>query len=207
MWPRTEVEQTIAAVWQELLHVEVGIQDNFFARGHSLLAVRLFAQIKKIFGLELPVATLFQAPTVEQLASRLCQSGSSAPISSLVKFSPVVLNHLSSAYMGLVRVSSYYYYNLVPFLGPEQPIYGLQPQGLDGLQLPTRIEDMTHYIRKYVLQPVGPYFLGGASLGAKLPWRWLNNCMQGEKVAMLVCLIPTVRSQTLTSPCSSLKTG
>jgi len=66
-----------------LLHVEGGIQDNFFELGDTLLAVRLFAQIKKIFGLELPVATLFQAPTVEQLASRLCQSGSSAPISSL----------------------------------------------------------------------------------------------------------------------------
>jgi len=78
---------------------------------------------------------LFQAPTVEQLASRLCQSGSSAP-SSLV-FSPVVLNHLSSAYMGLVRVSAHYYYNLVPIPGPGATNLWLQPQGLDGLQLPT----------------------------------------------------------------------
>jgi len=48
---------------QELLGIEqVGIQDNFFELGDTLLAVRLFAQIKKIFGLELPVANLFQAP-------------------------------------------------------------------------------------------------------------------------------------------------
>ena len=71
--PGNDIEQTIANIWQGLLGIEeVGIYDNFFELGSdSLLGIRLFAQIKKIFGKALPLATLFQAATVEQLASVL----------------------------------------------------------------------------------------------------------------------------------------
>ena len=50
----------------------MSIHDNFFdAGGHSLLAVSLFARIKKIFSSELPLAVLFQTPTVHELANRI----------------------------------------------------------------------------------------------------------------------------------------
>jgi len=84
----------------------------------------------------------------------------------------------------------YYYYNLIPYLGPEQPIYGLQPQGLDGLQVPhSRIEDMAAYYIKEIrtIQPEGPYFLGGASMGGKIVFEMAQQLhAQGQKVAMLV---------------------
>jgi len=83
----------------------------------------------------------------------------------------------------------YYYYNLIPYLGPEQPIYGLQPQGLDGLQVPhSRIEDMAAYYIKEIrtIQPEGPYFLGGASMGANCLEMAQQLHAQGQKVAMLV---------------------
>ena len=65
------VERTIAEVWRELLGVEeIGTEDDFFALGgHSLAAVRLFARIRKQYAVDLPLATLFQAPTLGALAA------------------------------------------------------------------------------------------------------------------------------------------
>ena len=77
--PRTEVEQTIAAIWQKLLGVkQIGIYDNFFSLGgSSLIAARLFAQIEKIFGKKFPPASLYEAQTVEQLSKLLSDTPSS----------------------------------------------------------------------------------------------------------------------------------
>jgi acyl transferase domain-containing protein/thioesterase domain-containing protein/acyl carrier protein len=71
--PRDEVERTVCELWSSLLGVkEVGIHDNFFdLGGHSLVAVRLFARIKKRYGVELSLALLFEAPTVAQTAEIL----------------------------------------------------------------------------------------------------------------------------------------
>ncbi len=71
------VERMIAKAWCELLGVEeVGPGDDFFALGgHSLAAVRLFAQIRKHFNVDLPLATLFQAPTLATLSALVAQAG------------------------------------------------------------------------------------------------------------------------------------
>ena len=71
--PRNETETKLAAIWQDVLEVEeVGINDDFFEiGGHSLLAVRLVSQIRKTFGMELPIADVFDYPTVAQLAARI----------------------------------------------------------------------------------------------------------------------------------------
>ena len=68
--PRDELELQLAKIWEKLLGVQnVGIKDNFFdLGGHSLLALRLLALMRKKFRNDLPLAILFQAPTVEQLA-------------------------------------------------------------------------------------------------------------------------------------------
>jgi NAD(P)-dependent dehydrogenase (short-subunit alcohol dehydrogenase family)/acyl carrier protein len=68
---RTEAEQKICAVWQDLLGIEqVGVQDNFFdLGGHSLLAVRVMARVNEELGTELPVARLYEGLTAAFLAS------------------------------------------------------------------------------------------------------------------------------------------
>ncbi|MCW8823516.1 MAG: amino acid adenylation domain-containing protein, partial [Ignavibacteriaceae bacterium] len=68
--PRDELERELASIWQKILGVKaIGINDNFFdLGGHSLLAAQLFAQIEKRMGKNLPLALLFQAPTIAQLA-------------------------------------------------------------------------------------------------------------------------------------------
>ncbi|MFF0524662.1 non-ribosomal peptide synthase/polyketide synthase [Actinomadura nitritigenes] len=68
--PRSETERALAGIWAELLKVErVGVEDNFFELGaHSLLATRVVSRVRSMFGVEIAVSALFDAPTLGQLA-------------------------------------------------------------------------------------------------------------------------------------------
>jgi acyl-coenzyme A synthetase/AMP-(fatty) acid ligase/acyl carrier protein len=75
--PRTPAESKLAAIMAELLSLPapVGVSDNFFALGgHSLTATRLMARIRAVYGVDLPVRTLFADPTVAGLATALAQA-------------------------------------------------------------------------------------------------------------------------------------
>ncbi|AFY36084.1 amino acid adenylation domain-containing protein [Calothrix sp. PCC 7507] len=189
--PKNTVEIELAQIWSAVLGIEsIGISDHFFdLGGNSLLAVKLFTQIEKKFGQKLPLATLFQAPTIEQLASILSQSHQSASWSSLVTIQPssnakrplFLIHALGGNVIG--------YQTLVRYLGSEQPVYGLQAQGLDGKQAPhTRVEDMaSHYIQEIrTVQPHGPYMLGGFSSGGTVAFEMARQLVaQGDRVALL----------------------
>jgi len=190
--PTTPVEQSLAAIWTEVLGVNaLGVNDNFFdLGGHSLLAVHLFAQIEKEFGKRLPLATLFQSPTIAELATAL-QEDSPASWSSLV---PIQSRGSRAPFFCVHAVGGNVleYYDLARHLGEDQPFYGLQSRGLDGTQSPhQRIDEMAaHYIKEVrELQPHGPYSIGGRSLGGIIAYEMACQLSaQGEKVALLALL-------------------
>ena len=64
--PRSPLEEVMAAIWASVLDAEmVGVHDSFFELGgHSLLVMRLIAQIRDVLHVQLPLATVFDAPTV-----------------------------------------------------------------------------------------------------------------------------------------------
>ncbi len=68
--PRNDLEQTLAAIWAEVLKVEkVGIRDNFFELGgHSLLATQIASRVQKTLQREVPLRAMFECNTVEELA-------------------------------------------------------------------------------------------------------------------------------------------
>ncbi|MDM9583638.1 amino acid adenylation domain-containing protein [Nostoc sp. GT001] len=79
--PQNEVEQAIANIWQQMLHVEkVGIYDNFFdIGGHSLLLVQIHAKLREIFPTNISVINLFEHPTINSLAKYLTQKQTEIP--------------------------------------------------------------------------------------------------------------------------------
>jgi phthiocerol/phenolphthiocerol synthesis type-I polyketide synthase E len=68
--PRTSLEQTLADVWRAVIGIEtVGVDDNFLdLGGHSLLAIQVASRIRESFGINCSIATLYENPTVAQLA-------------------------------------------------------------------------------------------------------------------------------------------
>jgi amino acid adenylation domain-containing protein len=71
--PRTDLEREVATVWAEVLRVDdVGLRDDFFERGgHSLLAVQVIVKLRERLHVDISLGSLFEAPTVEQLARRI----------------------------------------------------------------------------------------------------------------------------------------
>jgi amino acid adenylation domain-containing protein len=189
--PPTDLEELLLPIWSEVLGVPVGVTDNFFeCGGHSLMAVRLFAQIEKRLGHRLPLATLFRAPTVAQLAA-VIEDDSTHQWTSLVPIQTAGANRPFFCVHGLGG-HVLEFYDLARRLGPDQPFYGLQSQGLDGKQpLHTSIREMAgHYVKEMrELQPAGPYFIGGRSLGGTIAFEMACQLRgQGEEVGLLALL-------------------
>jgi thioesterase domain-containing protein/acyl carrier protein len=193
--PCTPTEELLAGIWAEVLRQErVGIHDNFFELGgHSLMAVRLMAQIQQALGRHLPLALLFQAPTIKQLATLLHEQTDVASWSwsSLVPIQP----NGSAPPLFCVPGGGgnvLYFHALAQHLGPEQPFYGLQARGLDGESAPhTRVEDMAAYYIEAIqaVQPQGPYVLGGHSFGGRVAFEMAQQLRKrGHEVARLFIL-------------------
>jgi aspartate racemase len=194
--PRDELERRILAVWEGVLGVHpIGIGDNFFdLGGHSLLAMRLFAALEDELQTRLPVAVMLQAPTVEDQAGLIRERGWWPQRSSLVPIQPtgsrppLFCIHWAGGHVLI-------YHELAGHLGADQPVYGLQALGVDRRRAPqTRIEDMaTHYLREIrALQPSGPYFLAGASMGGMIAFEMARQLVAQHEQVGLLALFDTV---------------
>jgi amino acid adenylation domain-containing protein len=192
------LEYKLSQIWSQVLHIQaIARDDNFFdLGGTSLLALRLFEKIQKNFGINLPLATLFTAPTIAQLASLISDQGWSASWSSLVSIQP---HGIKPPFFCVHPLGGHVlcYQPLAEALGIDQPFYGLQSRGLNNGQISsTSIEEIaTDYLHEIKLvQPQGPYFLGGHSFGGFVAYEIARQLeQQGDKVAIIAlfdCLGP-----------------
>lgn len=187
--PRTDIEKLLASIWTEYLGVKkIGVHDNFFELGgHSLIAVKVMGRIEKETGKRLPLASLFESPTVEKLA-QLFEPGKSITWDSLVPIKPkgnkMPLYMVHGAGLNVLLFNT-----LAMNMSPDQPVYGLQAKGLDGIDEPLdKIEDIAaHYISAIIEQnPSGPYALAGYSFGGIIAFEMARQLEAlGKEVKML----------------------
>jgi amino acid adenylation domain-containing protein len=190
--PAPGMEERLAAVWQDVLGVErIGAHDDFFdLGGQSILAARLTAKLKVELGLDVPVAMLVQAPTVESMARALAAGERAVrlPLVPLQTFGdrpPLFMVHPAGGHVICYR-------GMAVQLAPHQPVYGLQPRGLEDGQEPIdSLPEMAAYyveaIRRF--RPNGPYRLGGWSFGGVVAWEMARQLRAaGEDVDLLALL-------------------
>ena len=201
--PQTDLERMLAIVWQELLGVNrIGRHENFFdLGGHSLLAARLIARIEEETGQNIPVATLFEAPTIAELAQKLQDHSYTRAWAPLVELHarqsaaaapPFFCIHS----LGANLVS---FHKLARLLRSDRAIYGLQPHGLDGQQQPMDTMDAmaAAYLEEIQRkQPHGPYYIGGICLGGVVAYEVARRLeASGEEVPLLALMDSFVPGQ------------
>jgi amino acid adenylation domain-containing protein len=192
--PRDGLEMALTKIWQSVLGLKnISIKDDFFELGgHSLLAVRLFAQIGKVIDIELPLSTLFRAPTIERLAAvlRMKSGAVRGAQSSLVELRaegtlpPFFLAHPGGG-------NIFCYMELARQLGKDQPVYAFQSREVEkGAAWPSIEQMAEHYVELLRgVQPEGPYSVGGLSLGGVVAFEMGRQLeAAGQKVSLLAIL-------------------
>jgi non-ribosomal peptide synthetase component F/thioesterase domain-containing protein/acyl carrier protein len=179
--PRDELESRLVAIWEEVLAVRpIGIRTQFFKLGgYSLMIVRLFARINKVLGTSLPITTIFNAPTVEQLADVVrgrAYYSSLVPVRTTGKQTPFFMIHSYLLYQGIPAV-----------LGEDQPFYGLRELDTDAEDMTVEQRAATYLDAIRSIQPRGPYYIGGWCAAGPLAVETARQIRaSGEEVGFLV---------------------
>jgi amino acid adenylation domain-containing protein len=203
--PRNDTERRLVGLWEETLGIRpISVTANFFdLGGRSVLAARLFTKILRTFGKELPLSTLFRSATVEQLAKELAPSDTDSEYPTVVCIQPKGSNPPFFCVHGGAG-STLFLQQLANHLGPEQPFYGIEPEGLDGKPFQrTKVEEMAAYylseIRK--VQPHGPHYLGGYCFGGLVAFEMARMLKeQGEPPVLLALFSAALRFNHLVPP-------
>lgn len=202
--PRNQFEQTIADIWQKFLGIEqVGIEDDFFELGgDSLLAIQLISKLRETFQTNFSSGNFLKKPTIAVLATSIEETISiiklpNQKLQSVLPSSLIEIQPGSSLKKPLFLVHPadgqiYLFRDLVRQLDSDLPIYVFQDPGLEGEIEPfIRVEEMAAYYIKAlrVLQPEGPYFLGGSSFGGCVAFEISQQLHSlGQKVAFLALM-------------------
>ena len=190
--PQTPAEISLAGIWQDLFGLpDIRCEDNFFdLGGHSLLATRLVAEIEKQLGQKVPLSTVFENPTLGQLAARTVHPGEgSARWQSLIPLQSGGDCEPLFCLPGM-KGDPYGFVMLARELAPSRPVYGLLAVGVDG-SCPRHetVEEMArHYAREIkAFKPEGPYNLLGFSAGGWLAYAVGQEMRRnGDHVRLLV---------------------
>ncbi len=166
--PRNQPETDMAYIWKQVLEVsEISMDDNFFdLGGQSLIAVELISEVEKKFKIKMPISILFKYPTIEALVKNI--SINETKYTSLIPIkasgSKIPLYIVAGDGINIINFK-----NLADNLHKEQPVYSLQPKGLDNKE---EIKDETieeiaaHYVNELIQHhPSGNFAISGHSFG------------------------------------------
>ena len=209
--PRNTIEERMAEMWQNLLGVSpVGVEDSFFdLGGHSLIAVRLFANVKREFKVEFPISVLFEAPTIAKCAALIAaetgdlgEAGSDdAPVTMPEKFEFLVpLNQSDQRDAPPLFIVAGMFGNVLNLrhlalpLAAERRVFGVQARGLIGDTEPHR--DVASAARDYLaemqrVQPQGPYLIAGYSGGGIMAYEMAQQLRSLEQEVGVVAMFDT----------------
>jgi acyl transferase domain-containing protein/thioesterase domain-containing protein/acyl carrier protein len=185
--PDENVERVLASWWCGLLGIDsVGLDDDFFSLGgHSLIGVRLLARIKKVYGVNLELATLFQARTVRQFAQLIYRQRRPAQMDvngwpTLVPLQPVG-TRTPLFIVHAIGADVLFYEQFGKALAPEQPLYAFRSALVTrDEQRETTIEELASiYVREMrEFFPSGPYLISGASFGGIVAYEMAHQLWQ-----------------------------
>ncbi|CAO3429843.1 amino acid adenylation domain-containing protein [Azospirillum endophyticum] len=192
--PAPGLESRLAAIFAELLEVEsIGADDDFFAiGGHSLLAMRLAARIRRDLGESVSVGQIMVSPTVARLAAHMAEQARAEEPENLGFEQVIRLRDGSGAPLVCLYPGSglsWQYSVLSRYLGGDCPIVGLQSPRPNGpLALSSDIDELCDRQLAILrtVQPQGPYHLLGYSLGGTIAYGMAVRLRRtGERVAFL----------------------
>lgn len=163
----TVTESRLVRIWERLLGIStVGVDDDFFTLGgDSLMAVEMFEAIRAGFSRDLPLGALASGPTIAALAAAIDSDGEDSwpvvvPLRKSGRQTPLFIVH-----GGTGNIASFP--KLARALPDDQPVYGIQWDGLAGTGGAQTIEEMASLYMNEVrrIQPQGPYRLAGQCVG------------------------------------------
>jgi len=191
--PRTTLEEYLKTLWEDLLQLkDISINDDFFdLGGNSILTIQMMVQIERETGKNLPLVSVYNHPTIEKMGDLIIKQEPYEEMSPLVAIkpggsrSPVYLIHGDN--LNVLNFAA-----MAKYVSPEQPIYGLQARGLDGISEPFNdIPAMAKYYIEAILQqnPDGPYAIAGYSFGAYVGLEMAKQLKEmGKTISMLAFL-------------------
>lgn len=195
--PGTQTEAALAKIWQSVLELPaVGMNENFFmSGGNSLSAVRLMAQIRTSFQVDIGLRTLFERPTVANLADAIDELVTATDAANPEAAGPrsIVPLKADGSRTPLFVIPGhggdvFCFIELARHINADQPMLGVQPPGLEGSEPLRSIPELASYAVRQIrqVQPTGPYLLAGYCAGGTVAFEIANQLVDaGQHVAML----------------------
>ena len=184
----TTLEKNLVELWQQVLGCTgFSIDDDFFELGgHSLQLVKLVTLIEIQLQVKVSLPTFFRSPTIALLAKAISAEENERPMSTIV---PLQTKGDRPPIFCSPGIGGSLIRNIQLRFGDNQPIYGLESVGLDGVSQPfTTIESMaTHNVQLIRdIQPHGPYYLLGSCFGGLVAYETaLQLSCSGEAIGFL----------------------
>lgn len=188
----SNTEKMVSAIWKECLELdEIDIESDFFELGgHSLIAVRVMTLIEKEVNHRFPLSALLEYPTIKELSNFIDKDSHPETLNSLVPIKPE--GNKTPLYIVHGGEYNVLIFNLLAKkLDVNQPVYGLQSKGLNGIEEPhSTIEEMAeHYISEIIAtNPDGPYALAGHSFGGIVAFEMCKQLRAKGKTVKVLAL-------------------